>query len=207
MTTAWSTVRAWCAVHATRQAALLLGATALLSLLGARSALSGLGVFFFETPVPLLLLVPTLSGVAVGIGCHRMARVPLPEPPRVLAARFFWCLGLTAVGAVSVTVAQLAGSPVEAGASLRNVLLHAGLAVLTTLFLGPAVAWLPSMALTLVAMLYGHSQSGPEVYWWAGLLEDQVTEGQWWVVGALFVGSATTYAIAAPVRDRRLRIR
>lgn len=196
---AWIWARAWVGVHATRPAAALLAVSGLLSLIGARATIDSLGFLLFETPVSLLLLVPVIAGIAVGIGSANTAGVPLPEPPRLAAARVGWLLALSATGALAVSVGQLVGPGIAWQAGVRNLLLYAALAVLTVSLAGPTMAWLPPVALPLASMLFGYPPSEPRYYWWAIVMEETVTPGHWTTAGGVFIGAALVYVIRPAV--------
>ncbi|CAM5334531.1 hypothetical protein GCM10010329_37440 [Streptomyces spiroverticillatus] len=199
------TVRAWIGVHAGRPALVLLAVSGLLSLLSAQAMISSLGFLVFETPVSLLLLVPVLAGIGVGMGTENTARIPLPEPLRLLAARLVWLLALTAAAGVAVSVGQLAGPAVDWQACLRNLLVHAALTVLAVTLVGSATAWVPSVALTLLCMFFGYPPSKPGYYWWAAVMEETVSPTQWAGTTALFLLAALVHVLhprAAPHAGR-----
>ncbi|MEU7277300.1 hypothetical protein AB0A69_00675 [Streptomyces sp. NPDC045431] len=186
-------VRAWAGVHPTRPAAVLLLISGLLSLLGAQALIESLGFLLFETPVSLLLLVPVIAGIAVGVGTSSAIGVPLPEPRRLLPARLGWLLALTTAGCLAVSAGQLVAPAITWQAGVRNLLLHAALAVVTVGLAGPAMAWVPPVALTLASMVFGYPPSEPRYYWWAAIMEETVTPGQWAVATGLFLGAAVVY--------------
>ncbi|MGX2995626.1 hypothetical protein JNUCC64_15245 [Streptomyces sp. JNUCC 64] len=196
MTGAARTLRAWAGVHAARPALVLLAVTAALSPLCAQAMLDSVGFLLFDTPVSLLLLLPVLAGIAVGIGSHGTARVPLPEPARLVPARVGWLLALTGLACAAVTTAQLAGPELAWQPAVRNVLLHSALAVLATGLLGPTLAWLPPVSLTLICMLFGYPPSEPGYYGWAMIMKETVTTGQWAVTAALSLTACSFYAVA-----------
>jgi hypothetical protein len=193
MTGAARTLRAWAGVHATRPALTLLAVTAALSLLCARAMIDSVGFLLFETPVPLLLLLPVLAEIAAGIGSHNTARVPLPEPGRLTPARIAWLLTLTGLACLSVSIAQMAGPDLPWQPTVRNVLLHTALAITAASLLGPTLAWLPPVSLTLICMLFGYPPSEPGYYGWAMIMEETVTTNQWAVTATAFLAACVFY--------------
>ncbi|MFJ6939999.1 hypothetical protein [Streptomyces sp. NPDC101132] len=188
-------VRSWAGVHAGRSAVTLIAVSGLLSLIGAQAMIDSLGFLLFETPVSLLLFVPALAGIAVGMGTANTARIPLPEPHRLLTARLLWLLALTAVAGLAVSLGQLVGPAIDWQAGVRNLLLHSSLAVITVSFAGPALAWLPPVTLTLACMFFGYPQAKPGYYWWAAIMEESVSPRQWvWTV-VIFLGAIVFYAL------------
>ncbi|MGA6173252.1 hypothetical protein ACPEIF_23775 [Streptomyces sp. NPDC012600] len=186
-------LRAWAGVHPTRPAGALLLISGTLSLLGAQATIDSLGFLLFETPVALMLLVPVVAGIAVAIATGGGTGIPLPEHPALLSARLAWLLALTAAGTLAVSTGQLVGPELTWEPAVRNLLLYAALAVITVSLAGPSMAWLPPVALTLAAMLFGYPPSEPGYYWWAAVMEETVTPGQWGVAGGLFLCAALVH--------------
>lgn len=203
MKPALRTAQAWARVHPLRPALLLLAASGALSLFGAQAMIDSLGFMLFETPVSLLLLVPTIAGIAVAVGSDTAARLPLPTPKRLLGARLAWVAGLTATAAAVASLGQLIGPAVPWQAGIRNTLLHASLAVLTVTLGYASLAWLPPVGMTLLCMLFGYPPSEPGYYWWAAIMEEQVTITQWTAVCAIFIAVSVSYA-AAPALGRHV---
>lgn len=200
---AWIWAQAWAGVHATRPAAVLMAISGLLSLVGAQATIDKLGFLLFETPVSMLLLVPVIAGIAVGIGSDNMSRVPLPEPPRLAAARAGWLLALALTGTLAVSLGQLVGPAITWQAGVRNLTLFAALSVLTASLIGSAMAWLPPVALTLASMLFGYPPSEPGYYWWALVVEGTVAPWHWAAVGGLFLSAVLVYVIR-PMAGRHI---
>ncbi|MFF8837910.1 hypothetical protein [Streptomyces sp. NPDC015130] len=203
MRPALHTARAWIGVHSVKPALVLLAVSAALSLMGAKAMLDSLGFMVFETPVSLLLLVPTIAGVAVAVGTDNTARIPLPEPLRLIGTRLGWMTVLTMAAAAAANLGQLIGPAVPWQAGLRNTLVHASLAVATSALGYISVAWLPPVGLTLASMLFGYPPSEPRYYWWAVIMEKEVTSGQWASVIGAFTAAACIYALA-PARRLHL---
>ncbi|WP_351230929.1 hypothetical protein [Streptomyces sp. NPDC002133] len=172
----------------------------MLSVLCARAMIDSMGFLLFDTPVSLLLLLPVLAGIAVGIGSDNTARLPLPEHRRLIPARLAWLAFLAVLAGSAVSLGQLAGPDITWQPGARNLMLHASLAVATVRLLGPAMAWLPPVTLTLVAMLFGYPPSEPGYYWWAMIMEETVTVTHWGVTATAFTLAAALYAFAPVAR-------
>ncbi len=190
-------MRSWAAVHASTTAFALLTLTGLASLVLASVRITHLGPLHFLSPPSALLLLPAVAGTAVGLACTNQVGLSLPDPARAKGARaawlVAWCLGALAVA----NAGQLLGADVSGQAVARNVLLHASLAVLLVVLRFPALAWLPSMLLTMVVILFGGDANG--AYYWAVLLRSDITAGQvvtvsvlWSVIGLVHILRAQT---------------
>ncbi|MGP4049972.1 hypothetical protein [Streptomyces sp. 2A115] len=119
-----------------------------------------------------------MAGIAVAVGSDNPARLPLPTPARFIGARLVWLIALALLAVATAGLGQLVGPAVPWEAGARNTLLHASLAVLTAAAGYASMSWLPPVALTLVCMLFGYPPSKPEYYWWAAIMEKQVTFSQ-----------------------------
>ncbi|MEU2119473.1 hypothetical protein ABZ567_28370 [Streptomyces sp. NPDC016459] len=188
-------VRAWAGVHPTRSALILLAVATLLSLTGARAAIDNLGFLLFDTPVPLLLLVPVLAAVAVAMGSDNTARLPLPQPPRLACARLLWLLTLTALAACASNLGQLADPVVDWQPTTRNLLLYTSLTITTATLASPALAWLPPVTLTVVAMFFGYRTTQPGYHWWATIMEQATSPAQWSCATASFLVAALLHTV------------
>lgn len=188
-----SAIRAWAAVHGTRQALALLGATVIASAALSAAVLSGFGIFMFVRPVPVLLLFSAVGGVAVAVAAQLNARLVLPDPARARAARLAWAISWTVAAGLAVGAGRLTSRSVDWSPIVRNILIFAALA-LTMVVLGYSqLAWLPPVGLTLVAMVFGYSDDGSNpYYWWATVLRNDTSALQ-------LVVSALAYSIVVVV--------
>ncbi|MFI8087096.1 hypothetical protein ACIF9R_02120 [Streptomyces sp. NPDC086080] len=193
-------VQAWSAVHAVRPARVLLAMVALVSLCGSQVTVSGVGLFLFDSPVSLLLLLPALAGMGAAIATDNTARLPLPDPPRSVLARAGWVTAWTCLAVLAANVAQVTGPEVTWQPTARNVLLHTALSLVTLHYVHAHAVWLPSLALTLCSMLFGYRVGEPGHYWWAVIMDLEVTPTQWVVTGVLFTAAALAYVVFPAVR-------
>lgn len=196
MSPALRTVHAWAGVHSLRPSLMLLAIGGSISLFGARTTINGLGFTLFETPISLLLLVPTIAGIAVAVGSDNETQLPLPAPVRLFGARVVWLVGLALLAIATASMGQVVGSALSWQVGVRNTLLHTSLAVLTATIGYASMSWLLPVLLTLACMLFGYPPSEPGFYWWAAIMEKEATLNQWIFVIATFSASTLLYALS-----------
>ncbi|UQA94595.1 hypothetical protein [Streptomyces halobius] len=105
------------------------------------------------------------------------------------------------LAALAANLGQIAGPEADWQPITRNVLVHTTLGLLAVHYAHPHVVWLPSRALTLCSMLFGYRTGEAGYYWWAVIMDPEVTPTQWAVTGALFIAAALAYVL--PVATRR----
>lgn len=194
-------VRSWAAVHATGPGLALLALTAVGSVLLASTHLTSLGPLRFVSPLSALLILPGLAGTAVGLACTNQVGLPLPDPLRAKAARVAWLPVWVLAAGGAANLGQLVGATADGAAVSRNVAVHCSLAVLAVLVGRPALAWLPSMLLTLVAILFGGDGDGP--YRWAILLHTESSTAELGLVGMVSCGVVAAYGASGGGRCGR----
>lgn len=192
-------VRSWLSVHQVGPALFLLALVGAGSLLLATSTVEDFGVVRLAVPVSALLLLPALAGVAAAMGTVRQASLPLPDPARAIAARLVSALVLIGLAVLVSLAGLLVADDRTAGPVIRNVVLHAGLALVMAR-LDTRLLWLPSLVLTLVAMMFGYSESGGRIAKWAFVLDDSVSA--WQVVVAAGMVVVGLVGLLMPPRNR-----
>jgi hypothetical protein len=196
---AFRPVRSWLSVHQIGPALFLLAVAGAGSLLLATSTVEDVGVVRLAVPVSALLLLPALAGVAAAIGTVRQASLPLPDPPRAIAARLISALVLITVAVLVSLSGLLVADDRTAGPIIRNVLLHAGLALVMAR-IDTRLQWLPSLVLTLMAMMFGYSEPGGRIARWAFVLDG--TLSTWQVAVAVALVVIGVVAVLIPPRNR-----
>lgn len=191
------TIRNFAVVRETWAGLLMLGISLAVGLAFSSHVLTEFGPIALAVPLPVLLVVPAIAGIGAGMASVEDLRMPLPDPP--LLARAGWALAFTAVAA-AIALAGLALSDAATPAAVvRNVVLHAGLALLLARTDG-RVLWLPGVLLTLMAMLFGQGSAGREVATWAFALDPTVEPSHLGITGVVYLLGLA--AVTWPRRDR-----
>ena len=156
----------------------------------------------FDFPISMLQILPALAGVAAGIGCINLAAgLPAIDPPRAKLARMALAIGWLVV-AVSISLpGLLTGTATSPGVVIRNVVLHAALALLMVSVGQHRLLWLPSLSLLLVSMLFGFSPSTQTFAWWALLFDEEVTAGHLQAVALIYTGALALHVAVARRTD------
>ncbi|WP_191840563.1 hypothetical protein [Catellatospora chokoriensis] len=160
--------------------------TALSSWFLAQATIQDLGVVRFFAEVSVMLLLPAIGGVAAATACHNEAGLPLPDPARARVARFLWAIGWTAAATAAAEVGQLADAPTDPAATVRNMLIYTGIALLAVSSGFSHMAWLPVLGYTVVCMMFGFPPNEPRYYWWAPVMEADATLEQLAAAGSWY---------------------
>jgi len=195
------TLSAWQAVHRTRTGLHMLLVCASASLALGDFRLAELGPLRFFVPVSALLLTPVLAGLAVALACDNTARFALPDPWSAKTARAVWLWFWAALAIAAANLGQPRAPDASVGAVVRNVLLHASLALILVIMDKPDLAWIPPVFTTLVTMLFGSPESEDTYPWWALLLRPETTPRQWAAVLGIFLLVASLYVCIGPRRS------
>lgn len=187
------TARSWASVHATRPALWVLASVAVVSLVFADVQAQNFGLVRLLTPVSVLLLLPTIAGVGAAIAGDNTARLPLPDPPRAVIARAGWVLSWVVLAIAAVNVGQSVGAGVDWLAVARNVTMATALGLFVVRLGFASLAWLPPLAYTIVCMMFGFPRGRPDYYWWAVIMERDVTTAQLYGVGLVFLAVLAFY--------------
>ncbi|MFY1674307.1 hypothetical protein ACN27G_30890 [Plantactinospora sp. WMMB334] len=191
----WLTVRGWAAVHRTRPASGVMILVASASTVLARTRIEDFGLIRLLTPVSVMLLLPAIAAVGAAVACVNGARLPLPDPPRAVAARLAWAVGWAGIATLAANLGQLAGTDVRWPAVTRNVLLYLAVGLAMTRFGRAHLIWLPVVAYTVVCMVFGYPSGELRYYWWAVVMREHATAGEVVAVGCLFAVGLLTYLL------------
>lgn len=165
--------------------------------IGKTASLAAMALTFAAYAVPGPWQKPVAVAAVVALAAVNYRGVTLPDPP--LLARAGWALAFTAVAA-AIALAGLALSDAATPAAVvRNVVFHAGLALLLARTDG-RVLWLPGVLLTLMAMLFGQGSAGREVATWAFALDPTVEPSHLGITGVVYLLGLA--AVTWPRRDR-----
>ncbi|GAA3781060.1 hypothetical protein GCM10022225_81810 [Plantactinospora mayteni] len=194
----WLAVRAWAAVHRTRPASGVTVLVASASIFFARTTIEDFGLIRLLTPVSVMLLLPAIAAVGAAIGCVNAAQLPLPDPPRAVAARLTWAVGWAGLAILAANLGQFAGADAQWSAVTRNALLYLAVGLAMIRFGRAHLIWLPVVAYTVVCMVFGYPSGEPRYYWWAVVMQEHATVGQLVGVGCVFSVGLLTYLLPRP---------
>ncbi len=168
-----------------RNSAAIIGASAVLIVLGRDGTLRVLGPLSFQPAIPVMLAVPMLLSVGIGIA-HSTWRSPVVRiNARVRAARCVSFILATALACGVVGLGEaVSARPIWSGL-LRNTLEMGGACLAAAALLGVAYVWVPAVLMYSLGLLTPYSESAWTPY---GLLFfDQAAPGQILAAGAAFV--------------------
>ena len=174
------TAAAWIAIHGSRNALIEMVVTGLASVLASGWAIDRLGPFLFPSPLVGLLIVPVLSGIAVGTAAHADINLRLPDPIRARFARLLWSAFWITLAVVAVLAGLVFGDRnQQLGIALvRNTLLSVGLSLPLATEGAPHLLWIPSVVLVLSAAVFGRSEVDDSWFWWAVMFDPLPSRSQ-----------------------------
>lgn len=199
-----SLLRAWIRIHSTGLATSELVLVACLSVFVFGHGFSRLGPVSLPSVVLSSLVLPLMTGVAVATAAVNAVHLDLPDPWRVRRARLGWCamwLGMAAASAGSGLLVRAPSSELLLP-TIRNVLVYSAISLPLATERKGSLIWLPAVLLTLAAAVFGFADNRDQWYWWAVVLDAQVTGHQLVAASFLMLLAAAHYTFRDPAGRR-----